>query len=1419
MNRNEKSPISIGGILKSFLTIVMLSFSTYLYAQVDFRMEQTGGPNPVTQVGDIIDFTITVDNAQLGAIPLSGVVVEFVDPNFVGTVLTLDSGDTDSNGVLDVGETWLYSSSYTIIQADIDNGSRLTNAVNLTTNELPTENIAAVTLISVINRISIEKTQTGGPTNITAANEVIEYTIVLTNEGQLSQTAISLSETFPGAGPNSLNGPTESGTVDNILSPGETFTYNATYTTTAADIVAGETLVNRVRVTTDQISDSQSSSASTPVNGSPIFTVTKNQVTGPNIVTTAGEQLEYDVVVTNLGSGNLTNVQIQEFFPGNGVSSQQAIPTESGTTDGILSPGETFTWRIRYQPDQDDIDTKINLINRVRATVDESSVILETQATTPIQPITSLTVTKNQTAGPTNVTAVGQLLTYEIAVRNTGTRTLTNLIFTDDFPGNGAMSINGPVESGTVDNEISPGESFVYTATYTVTQEDIDAAIPLVNRASAVTTEFPTTITDTAVTPVNGIPLFTVTKVQTAGPSSVSNPGEVITYEIEVANAGTVSLTNIVVDEIFPGSGANSLSTPIESFATGVAGTLEVGETFTYTATYTVLQEDIDTNSELINTANVTSQETGATIISDTAVTPVDAVLSLELVKQGTYVDANTNGITDVGDEISYTFVVTNTGNRTLNNITINDLNADVVVSGSPINLNAGETNNSNFTAQYSITQADIDAGFFENTAIASADEVDSPNAVSNVPLIQTFGITLEKNDTFDAGPDGIINPGDIITYNFTVRNTGNTTLQNIQVVDNVAGVVLSGGPLSQLDPGAVNTDTFTATYAITQTDIDNQQFSNQARVTALAPDNTTVVEDNASDDPDTADPDDPTITSAPNIAALQLFKSGIFNDENGDASAQAGETVSYTFSITNVGTATISNLTISDPLVTVDGGPLTSLAPGDTDNNTFTATYILTAADVANDFIFNQATVLGTDPDGGTVTDLSDDPNTEEVDDETATILERFPNISLSKVGVFNDENGDALPQIGETVSYTFSFRNTGNVPLTTITIDDPLVSVNGTFTGSLDPGEEDTTTFTATYSIVQADIDSRILSNQATVSAFFDNNGVQEEIQDLSDDPNNTADVDANGDGEPDDPTVLTYPADTDGDGIQDLTDLDDDNDGIPDAVELAGDASRDTDEDGIIDSLDQDSDGDGLFDWVEAGHFAESITADNRLEGPYSGDGISDQVQDDPDSGTVNYELADISDEDGIPNFQDSDDDNDSVLTIFEGANPDGDGNPLTGETLDTDNDEVPDFLDPDDDNDTRLTIDESPDPNGDGNPDDAIDTDEDGVPDYLDPSLDVEFTEFNAITPNGDSLNNQLEINGIELFPDNKMEIFNRWGAKVYETNGYGIGNNFFRGFANSGNESGKSLPSGTYFYVVNYSNGAEQVTKSGYLYIN
>ncbi len=85
-------------------------------------------------------------------------------------------------------------------------------------------------------------------------------------------------------------------------------------------------------------------------------------------------------------------------------------------------------------------------------------------------------------------------------------------------------------------------------------------------------------------------------------------------------------------------------------------------------------------------------------------------------------------------------------------------------------------------------------------------------------------------------------------------------------------------------------------------------------------------------------------------------------------------------------------------------------------------------------------------------------------------------------------------------------------------------------------------------------------------------------------------------------------------------------------------------------------------------------------------------------------------DDTDADGLPNFNDNDDDGDLILTNLEYVFT----NRNTTSILDTDNDTIPNYLDKDDDGDGLLTINE--DYNGNNNPADD-DTNNDGTPDYL------------------------------------------------------------------------------------------------------
>lgn len=95
-------------------------------------------------------------------------------------------------------------------------------------------------------------------------------------------------------------------------------------------------------------------------------------------------------------------------------------------------------------------------------------------------------------------------------------------------------------------------------------------------------------------------------------------------------------------------------------------------------------------------------------------------------------------------------------------------------------------------------------------------------------------------------------------------------------------------------------------------------------------------------------------------------------------------------------------------------------------------------------------------------------------------------------------------------------------------------------------------------------------------------------------------------------------------------------------------------------------------------------------------------------------------------------------------------------------------------------------------------------------------------YNALTPNGDGKNDIFYLEGIECYPNNKVEIFNRYGAKVFETSSYDNVTHVFKGVSDSSlNVSSGMLPQGTYFYVISYDNivdNLKNVQKTGYLYI-
>ena len=103
--------------------------------------------------------------------------------------------------------------------------------------------------------------------------------------------------------------------------------------------------------------------------------------------------------------------------------------------------------------------------------------------------------------------------------------------------------------------------------------------------------------------------------------------------------------------------------------------------------------------------------------------------------------------------------------------------------------------------------------------------------------------------------------------------------------------------------------------------------------------------------------------------------------------------------------------------------------------------------------------------------------------------------------------------------------------------------------------------------------------------------------------------------------------------------------------------------------------------------------------------------------------------------------------------------------------------------------------------------------------------VSIQVYNAVTPNGDSNNEVFFIENIDIlecYPENNVEIYNRWGVKVFDADNYDNVNRVFRGISEGRTTVKQSaeLPTGTYFYILKYKTlEGNYVTKNGYLYLS
>ena len=321
-----------------------------------------------------------------------------------------------------------------------------------------------------------------------------------------------------------------------------------------------------------------------------------------------------------------------------------------------------------------------------------------------------------------------------------------------------------------------------------------------------------------------------MTVVKSSTTTSITAPG-VITYSYLVTNTGNETLTGISL-----------LDDNVDAQPTGGDATLAPGAFTTYTADYTVTQADIDGGGPVTNNVVASSNE-AADAIDDLDI-PVTQKPSLTIDKVLTSNDdADGSGTVTLGDELTYTITVTNTGNTTLTNVTISDTKI------SPNNTSCatvlkGET--CTLVGTYTVTSEDVIAGFVINTATGDSNETGPEDDKVETPVE-----CIEPN----AGTNGFLTicKGDVLTEAELFAALGDNPDEGGTWSPTLNGTALEAGIYTYtytVEPEVDCTDSDSSTVQVTVDPCDSyctytQGFYGNEGGQACLPDDTTVIDQN----------------------------------------------------------------------------------------------------------------------------------------------------------------------------------------------------------------------------------------------------------------------------------------------------------------------------------------------------------------------------------------------------------------------------------------------------------------------------------------------------------------------------------------------------------------------------------------------
>ncbi|MGL6107250.1 SdrD B-like domain-containing protein [Romboutsia sp.] len=695
-----------------------------------------------------------------------------------------------------------------------------------------------------------------------------------------------------------------------------------------------------------------------------------------------GDTINYTVGIKYMGANTAVNVVFVDTIP-NGTSFIDGSinldgnpvvgsPNPPGVTLPDLSVGtHTLTFNVTVEsvptpnPTPNNAGLSYDYFDPFYGTIPGTAIISNTATTT----IAYATLTSSKTVDNTFGTT-GTILTYTIAIKNTGNTTASNILFVDTIPNGTTFTANSLKQDITaivgspnppgisIPNPIGPGKTS--TVTFKVTIITIPSPSTIPNNASSSFTfignpSIPTTKTDstnsnTVITQVNKAELGLISK---SVDKNFAVAGDILTYTISIPNTGTVSADAVMFKDTIP-SGTTFVTNSFtvngitkigqSPVPPGVnIGTIPAGGIFTVTFKVTVTS--IPTPNPIPNSANTTfTYKVNPSLPATTAGSANSNIVTTRINSPiiSTVKSVNSTNVI-VGDTIVYTVVLKNTGNTTAINMIFKDtIPGGTIFIPNSVVVNSSTVPGANPAPPSGMTLPSL--GLNQTTTLTfqvTATSVPTPNPTPNTGLLNydfiidpSTGTIVNQNlstntvSTFinpDSSPTKSVDKiyakvGDIITYTAVWRNVLNVNQTLLTFIDTIPngttfiansltknGVVVVGANPSPPTGYAAGTLNQNTTITITfKVTVNTIPSPNPTPNVATFIYTTTLAVN-------------PRRSNITNVVSTTISTARLQNITKSVDKTSAGttDTLTYTISMTNNGSTTANNVIFKDTIPT----------------------------------------------------------------------------------------------------------------------------------------------------------------------------------------------------------------------------------------------------------------------------------------------------------------------------------------------------------------------------------------------------------------------------------------------------------------------------------------------------------------------